>query len=355
MVGDLKGLRKKVEHNDKSNQKIHQWQFGRMVYRLQYKFNGSIRSQTGLICLTHLDSQILGHEKTFHEKVISQFERIYESKASISPIYLMQKDNLALEQILTEICNKTFPIIDFISSKQVRHTLWRCLNQDKQKKLTKIIKEIPTLYVADGHHRLESARQLRRILKEENPKQIENEDKLSDYILSAIFPVSQLRILGYNRIAKNIRKFDSLFLPNLRKYFSVTKLKTFKKPSHSGQITLYKDNKWYSIHVKSIIKSSDSNSVKKRLDTYIIQKFIFEKILGIKNIRNSKKIYYNSGDKPLSALKNTTDLHNGVAFIMYPIAITDVIEIAEQRQTVPPKSTWFDPKLLKGLLFWSIE
>lgn len=323
------------------------------VYRLQYKCNGSIRSQTGLICCIHLDSQILGHEKTLKEKVMSQFERIYESKASISPIYLMQKDELALEQIMAEISEKTFPIIDFVSTKKVRHTLWRCLSQEKQDQLTKSVNSIATLYVADGHHRLESAKQLRKTLKAENPNH--TEDELYNYILSAIFPISQLRILEYNRIAKNVRKFDSIFLPNLKSYFSITKLEKFERPSRPGQITMYKDDKWYSIIAKPIINNPESRSVKKRLDTYIIQKYVFEKILGIKNIRTSKKIIYISGDKPLSAIQNTADLHNGVAFFLYPIAITDVIEIAEQGQTVPPKSTWFDPKLLKGMLFWSIK
>jgi uncharacterized protein (DUF1015 family) len=228
------------------------------------------------------------------------------------------------------------------------------LNDEESRQITKALNRISTLFIADGHHRVESARLLRKKLKKKNKNHTGNEGY--NYILSAIFPMSQLRILSYNRIVKNVRKFEKKFLPKLEKYFSVTPLDNYKQPEYPGQIILYKNNRWFLLEKRPDLDESDSlHSIKKQLDTYIIQKYIFEKILGIKDIRTSKRIIYVSGNKLISEIQNTADLHNGVAFILYPMSTKEVVNISENGLTVPPKSTWFDPKLLKGLMFWEIK
>lgn len=317
------------------------------VYRIENEIEGKFHSQLGIICCVFLEDLILGHENTIEEKLKDQYDRLKHLRTSISPVYLMNMLNHELNENLEKI-SYTFPIIDFYSTLNVRHTIWRVDNSKIINLIKNNLKSINKLYIADGHHRIESSRLLRATLISENSNHTGNENY--NYILSAIFPVSQLRILEYNRIIKNVKNFKSSFLPKLEEYFNVIRMKEYTKPEKPDHIVMYRSKRWYKIIIKK--KFENENSLKKSLATYKLQKYVFENILLINDIRKSKRLIYLSGNLGVSLIQKIAEDQRGIAFLLHPISIKQVLAIADNNNIVPPKSTWFEPKLLKGLIFW---
>ena len=331
------------------------------VYRMEYTLHGRKYQQTGLICLLELDKQsILGHENTIDDKIQDQLKRLDELRTSISPVFLLYNDenqdnssNTSNNDNLNELINiatYSFPIIDLIATNNVRHTVWKINNPDLANKIKEKFNEQKKIYVADGHHRIESALVLRENLTKANINH--TGDELYNFILSAIFPISQAQILEYNRIVKNVKKFKKHIIPKIEKNFIVREINRFEKPTTKGNFIIYAKNKWYKVKPKEKLLKLHRKNIIEQLDSYIIQEYIFKEIFKIKNVRKSHKLAYMPGSKTLEYLIEITEKEEGVAFILPPVKIDDMITIANQKQIVPPKTTWFEPKILKGIMFW---
>ena len=333
------------------------------VYKMEYTLGGIKYQQTGLICCLELKrGTIFGHENTLEDKIRDQVKRLETQRISISPIFLLYNDESEIKQNLdsdgvkgnnlSEILDKitfSFPIIDLIATNQVRHTVWKITSSKVTKEIINLFSHKQKIYVADGHHRIESSFLLRDKLRKSNINHTGNENY--NYILTAIFPTSQAHILEYNRIVKNVKKFKKEVFPKLKSNFKVLEIPDYEKPVTQDQFLIYTKNKWYKAKVKEKVKQKLSNDSEK-LSSFIIQKYVFRDIFKIKDVRNSKRLLYVPGNKPISELIENTDEENGVAFILPPVQIGDIIKIADQRQVVPPKTTWFEPKMLKGIMFW---
>lgn len=325
------------------------------VYRMEYSINEVKYQQTGLLCCLELDRKsILGHENIFKEKLEDQMERLEKSRTSISPVFLMYDDtkNSGPDQI-SETLNKvtySFPIIDLIATNDVRHTIWKLNNNTLSQELINLFKEKEKLYIADGHHRVESTFQVREKFKKNNSHHTGQE--LYNFILTAIFPVSQANILEYNRVVKNVKKFKKNILPKIQNNFIIEEIGYFDKPLPKGTFILYARSKWYKVNLKEKLAKKLKDDIVKQLDSYIIQEYLFKDVFEIKNPRNSRKIAYIPGSWSVYQLIDVAESEKGIALILPPISVSTILKIANAGKVVPPKTTWFEPKLLKGLMFW---
>lgn len=334
------------------------------VYRMEYTLNNHHYQQTGLLCLLELDSPtILGHENTLEEKKSDQIRRLETYRTSISPVFLLYKDdetsnqevdkknllNWSINELLNTV-TYSFPIIDLFSSNDVRHTIWKVKDPMLTEALIQRFKKLPKIYIADGHHRVESSLALRERLKHLNPDHTGNESY--NYILSAVFPWSQVHILEYNRLLRNVRKFKKDILPKLQVNFEVTQLSEFEKPVDSGTFIIYHKKKFYKIQTKKELLDKYKDTIVEKLDSYIIQEYIFKDIFEIKDVKKSHKIAYVPGSKSIEYLVEITKNESGMMFILPAVKKSDIIAIADNKQIIPPKTTWFEPKMLKGIMYW---
>ncbi len=333
------------------------------IYRMEYTLNNQHYQQTGLLCLLELDKKsILGHENTIDEKTNDQIKRLETYRTSISPVFLLYKDYNSANEVesshdpklsineLFEKASFSFPIIDLFASNDVRHTIWKVSDLNLTKEIIERFNEIKKIYIADGHHRVESSFVLRDKLKEANPNHVGNESY--NYILSAVFPLSQVHILEYNRLLKNVKKFKKEIIPKLQVNFDVEEISEFEKPTENGTFVIYNKKRWFKVKAKKILMDRHKDNLVKHLDSYIIQEYVFKDIFNIKNVRKSHKIAYVPGSKPIDYLAEITDNEHGAAFILPAIKKSDIISIADNNKIIPPKTTWFEPKILKGIMYW---
>jgi uncharacterized protein (DUF1015 family) len=322
------------------------------VYRMEFEIQGIRYQQTGLICLLELDRKtILGHENILRNKLFDQLRRLESTRTSISPVYLLYKDSESnrLNEYLEKI-TFSFPIIDLISSNDVRHTIWKIQDESITSKIIELFDSQKNVFIADGHHRIESAHIFREDSKKHNLNH--NGSELYNFVLSAIFPLSQSHVLEYNRIVKNVKKFKKDIIPKIKENFYIEETSFFEKPNENHSFVLYRKKIFYLVKPKSELLDKHKNNIVENLDTFLIQEYIFKGIFHIKNVSDSNKIIYFAGTNSLEHITAITEHENGLAFILHPIKISDIVKIAENHQFVPPKSTWFEPKLLKGMMFW---
>ncbi|MHA1990349.1 MAG: DUF1015 domain-containing protein [Candidatus Hodarchaeales archaeon] len=325
------------------------------IYRMHRPYSESHKTQIGIFCLVSVKDlekeRILGHENTFDKPINKFVNRIDRLEASPSPVYLMYEDNKKIDNIISEAI-KPMPIINFEATSGVRHTLWKVSDSNTINYLIKQFKKINNLYIADGHHRIKGAQKYAEIKRQTVKKRTGEEDY--EYFLATLFPMSQLQVLEYNRIVKNID--DKLFKEFKKKiygkFFFIKGYKK-KKPKKKGSFGLYYKNKWYLLDAhKTLFKK---RSIVKTLDAYILQKYIFDPIFNIKDPSNDENIEYVSGLVPLDEIEKITSDFEGVAFILYPMTKKDIFKVAKAKKAVPPKSTWFEPKLLKGIVVRILE
>jgi uncharacterized protein (DUF1015 family) len=226
----------------------------------------------------------------------------------------------------------------------VQQTVWRvALTED----LTAAFAEIPTLYIADGHHRIESAKLAREILREKNPNHTGAEDY--NFVVAGMFPAEDLQILAYNRVVKDLNNLSEVeFFEKVGKNFTVTQT-TEKIPHNHGEFCMYMDGNWYKL--KFAVDFAEELNAIENLDVSILQNYLLEPILGIKDARTDTRIGFVGGARGVSELVKFVD--EGVAriaFSMFPTTMNDLFAVSDMNEIMPPKSTWFEPKLRDGLL-----
>jgi len=318
---------------------------GYYVYRIK---NGKT-SQTGLLTMTDVKElkrhKILKHEKTLAAKEQQMMHLLLQRKALVKPVLLGYKPIKAVSNIIAKATSGKALLDITFESENESHEIW-VINDPKEVELiTKSFGKLNKAYIGDGHHRSTTMRLL------SNSKELGKEAKRFKNLYTAYFPFDELKIWDYNRVV-NIAEIMSLpeFIVELSRYFDIKPLPAASKPKKKHQVTFFIDAKWYEMTWKKkyVVKKSKNKVV---LDSALINKYLFEQILGIKDVRDDTRIKYYGGTLPLSRIEASSQKkEKGIGICIYPVSVKELTTIADQKQTLPPKSTWFLPRLKSGIV-----
>lgn len=313
------------------------------------------RAQTGIVACASVDDYSCGviarHENTREEKEQDRICHVDVTNAHTGPIFLAYRSQEELNGLVALEKKKT-PLYDFISEDGICHRVWKIEDPQKAEEIHRIFSGIPRVYIADGHHRAASAVKVAAMRREANPSWTGNEE--FNYFLSVLFPDDQLMIMPYNRVVQDLNGLTrEEFLKKTERYFVVTERgrKAFS-PEQKGQVGMYLDGSWYQLDARPEICTDDPV---KGLDVSILQDRILGPFLGIGDPRTDSRIRFVGGIRGLSELERLVDSGAAVAFSMYPTSIRELFEVADAGLLMPPKSTWFEPKLRSGLFIHAIE
>ena len=315
-------------------------------YIYQLIMNG--KSQTGLVAVSSVDDYehdvIKKHEFTRPEKEQDRINHIAITGAQTGNVFLAYRDVPALNLLIGDWKEQHAAIYDFVAEDGIRHSVWQVDNDEINTQITEIFaSQVPETYIADGHHRAASAAKVRKALGADKTP-------ASDYFLTTLFPASELQILDYNRVITDLNGLSTeTFLEKLRENFEVIPSDHPVKPAALHHIGLYIDHTWYELVAKpGTFDASDPVGV---LDISVLQKNVLAPILGIMDQRTDKRIDFVGGIRGLEGLTARVDSNEMVlAFSLYPVGIEQLFAIADSGNVMPPKSTWFEPKLRDGLL-----
>lgn len=318
-------------------------------YLYELTMNG--RSQTGIVGLASVDDYlnniIKKHENTREEKEIDRINHVDTLDAQTGPIFLAYKANDTLQKIISQN-TKNVPLYDFVSEDGVRHRVWK-VEKEYNKQIAECFGDISALYIADGHHRAASAVKvaLKRRQKDNN------KDGQYNYFLSVIFDERQLHILPYNRIVLDLNfKSEDEILESISKYFDIKECPVQKEIANRHEFGMLLKDKFYILKAKEEIISDDTI---KDLDVSILQDFVLEPIFGIKDPRTDNRIKFAGGIRGVEFLESELKCGRGkVAFLMHPTSMTELFAVADENKLMPPKSTWFEPKLRSGIFIHEI-
>ncbi|KXG77032.1 DUF1015 domain-containing protein [Thermotalea metallivorans] len=310
------------------------------------------RVQTGIVGCTSIDDYmndiIKKHEFTRPEKEVDRINNFDYCDANTEPIFLTYKANKEINTIVNDWIKFHKPVYNFTTDDGITHIVWVIDNQDLVNKIQKIFADIDYLYIADGHHRSASSVKVGLKRREENPNYTGDEE--FNFFMSVIFPDEDLFIMDYNRVVKDLNGLTKEeFLDKVKEKFAVEVYEGEGqyKPERKHTFGMYLDDTWYKLTAKE--GTYDDNDPVDRLDVSILQKNLLHPILGIENPRTDKRIDFVGGIRGLGELEKRVAQDMTVAFSMYPTTIDDLISIADAGEVMPPKSTWFEPKLRSGL------
>ena len=320
-------------------------------YYLYQLIMGDIK-ETGFVVGASIEDYeneiIKKHEYTRAEKEADRIKHVETLNANTGPVFLTFKAVEEVEKLIEELQNKP-PVYDFMKEDGVVHKFWIIDNDNDIKKITEFFAKVPALYIADGHHRAASAAKVGEKRRADNPNHTGDEEY--NYFLSVIFPHNHLHIMDYNRVVKDLNNLSKdEFLKKLEDNFIVTEYSDTEayKPEKKHTFGMYLDGKWYKLEAKE--GSFNKDDIVESLDVSILQNNLLTPILGIGDPRKDKRIDFVGGIRGLGELKRRVDNGEAVAFSMYPTSIEDLMKIADAKKVMPPKSTWFEPKLLSGLI-----
>jgi uncharacterized protein (DUF1015 family) len=312
-------------------------------YIYELVMNG--RSQTGLVCGSSIDDYendiIKKHEFTRPEKEQDRINHIKTTGAQTGNVFLAYRNVEAIDNLITQWKKDRNPIYDFTADDGIRHSIWVINDSEAISNITSLFEEeVPNTYIADGHHRAASAAKVRPFM----------DSKDANYFLTTLFPSNQLQIMDYNRAVADLNNLSAEeFFEKLGKDFDIQLSGNDEvKPQQLHQFGMYFEGNWYSLKAKEGTYTEDPIGV---LDVTILQNNILDKILGIKDPRTDKRIDFIGGIRGLEELSKKVDSGEmAVAFSLYPVSIQQLFDIADSGNVMPPKSTWFEPKLRDGLL-----
>lgn len=307
------------------------------------------RSQTGLVACASIDDYtnniIKRHELTREEKEIDRINHVYKCEAHTGPIFLTYRENKDISNIVNE-WTKREALYNFKAEDGVSHTVWIIDDENTVNKLQELFKNVNYLYIADGHHRSASAVKVGHIKRAESLSYSGNEE--FNFFLSISYPDSELEVLDYNRTVKDLNNLSKEeFLLKVSEKFDITESEIQVKPKEKHTFGMYLENKWYLLKAKDGI--FDKEDPVDRLDVSILQNNLLRPILGIDDPRTSKRIKFIGGIRGLNELERRANTDMKVSFSMYPTTTEDIMAISDSGKTMPPKSTWFEPKPRSGL------
>ena len=312
-------------------------------YIYQLVMNG--RSQTGLVCISSVEDYfndvIKKHELTRPEKEKDRIDHMLATRAQTGNVFMAYHDVMEVNALINGWKATQKPVYDFVAADGIKHTVWIINRDDVIGSITRLFEtKVDFTYIADGHHRAASAAKVSKELPE---------SKEAKFFLTTIFPASQLAILDYNRVVKDLNDLTKEeFIGALQEDFMITYSPEPVRPSVLHEFGMYLDGEWYFLTARDGSFKNDPIGV---LDVSILQKNIFDKILDIEDPRTDSRIDFVGGIHGLTQLEKRVDSGDmAIAFSLYPVTIDQLFEIADSGKVMPPKSTWFEPKLRDGLL-----
>lgn len=323
------------------------------LYIYRQIMNG--RPQTGLVFCASIDDYmnnvIKKHEFTRADKEQDRINHVDNCNANTGPIFLTYRENNRVTQIITDWTSKK-PTYDFVSEDGISHIVWVIDNDETISEIIELFKGIDNLYIADGHHRSASAVKVGLKRRKENPNYTGEEE--FNYFLAVAFPDNDLMVMDYNRVVKDLNGLtvDQL-IDKLKEKFVVTESNTAVKPSKKHTYGMFVDGKWYLLEAKDGI--FNANDPIDSLDVAILQNNVLTPILGIEDVRTSDRIDFIGGIRGIGELEKRVNSDMKIAFSMFPTEVSDIMKVADINEVMPPKSTWFEPKLRSGLFIHKLS
>lgn len=325
----------------------------RSYYIYQLIMDG--RPQTGLVACSSVDDYmnqvIKKHENTREDKEIDRITHVDTCSAQTGPIFLAYRSDATIHEIVSSYVGKEAPLYDFTAPDGITHRVWKIAKKEDVDAIYHAFQKIGQIYIADGHHRAASAVKVGLKRRKENPGYTGEEE--FNYFLSVLFPHDELRILDYNRTVKDLNgKTLSQFLQEVEENFIVEKAEGQVRPEKKGTFGMYTEGQWYRLTAKpELFEGKDAVG---NLDVSVLQDYLLGPVLGIGDPRTDKRIDFIGGIRGLSELEKRADSDMHISFSMYPTSITELFDVADQELLMPPKSTWFEPKLRSGLFIHEI-
>ncbi|MCM1566839.1 MAG: DUF1015 domain-containing protein [Dehalobacter sp. 4CP] len=313
------------------------------------------RSQTGLVgCAAiddYLNNVIKKHEKTREDKEIDRINHVDICKAQTGPIFLAYRSQQGINEVVSRIKQES-PLYDFTAPDGIRHTVWKIDGDHDLAAIYSGFQNTRSIYIADGHHRAASAVKVGLRRRDAHPGF--NGEEEFNYFLSVLFPHDQLMILDYNRVVKDLNGYQKDALLNeIEKAFIVTKMGAEPyKPQKKAVFGMYLEESWYKLEARDEILCDDPVE---GLDVSLLQNYLLTPILDIKDVRTDKRIDFVGGIRGLKELEKRVASDMKLAFSMYPTSIDELFAVSDADKLMPPKSTWFEPKLRSGLLIHELE
>lgn len=312
------------------------------------------RSQTGIVACASIDDYcneiIKKHENTRADKEQDRIRHVDVCNMQTGPIFLAYRSNDVLKEIVAEE-KKESPVYDFVSEDGIGHRVWVVKRDAHINAIHENFAAIPAIYIADGHHRCASAVKVGLKRREENPGYTGEEE--FNYFLSVLFPDEELRIMDYNRVVRDLNGYEAeSFLERISRDFVVERMgREPFRPRKKGEFGMYLEEIWYCLTAREEILSEDAVD---GLDVSLLQRYLLEPVLGIKDPKTDKRIDFVGGIRGLEELERRVHTDMKVAFSMYPTSIEELFAVADAGKLMPPKSTWFEPKLRSGLFLHAL-
>ncbi len=312
------------------------------------------RSQTGLVACASIEDYenqvIKKHENTREDKEVDRITHVDTCGAQTGPIFLAYRSEQVINDIVERV-KKESPLYDFTAVDGITHRVFRVGRADDVEAIRKAFSQIDRIYIADGHHRAASAVKVGIKRRNANPAHTGAEEY--NFFLSVLFPHDQLMIMDYNRTVKDLNGLTAEeFLNRVQENFDVQKSDVPVRPASKGQMGMYMEKQWYSLTAKN--KLFEGKDAVGKLDVSILQEYLLAPVLGIGDPRTDSRIDFIGGIRGLSELEKRADEDMKVSFSMYPTSIIELFDVADQNLLMPPKSTWFEPKLRSGLFIHEI-
>lgn len=317
------------------------------LYIYRQIMNG--RAQTGLVFCASIDdyinNNIKKHEFTRADKELDRINHVDYCDANTGPIFLTYKEDDVASEVIKAWCKRK-PIYDFTSEDGISHIVWVIDNEIIVNEIIALFKDVNAFYIADGHHRSASAVKVGLKRRETNPNYTGEEE--FNYFLAVAFPDNDLMVMDYNRVVKDTNGLTKeQLIEKLEEKFVVTKSEVQVKPSKKHTFGMFIDEEWYLLEAKEGIYNKEDPI--DSLDVAILQNNVLTPILGIEDVRTSDRIDFIGGIRGINELERRVHKDMKIAFSMYPTEVSDIMNVADIGEVMPPKSTWFEPKLRSGL------
>lgn len=316
------------------------------------------RTQYGLVaacnCEDYMNGKIKKHELTRKDKEEDRMIHVRIQNANVEPVFFAYPAVAEMDSIISKVVAENAPEYDFVAADGFGHKFWVIEDDAVNKRITEIFAEVPALYVADGHHRTAAAALVGEEKKKANPNHTGDEEY--NFFLAVIFPDNQLKIIDYNRVVKDLNGLtNEELIAKLSEDFEVKEMGAdIYTPNALHNFSMYIDGKWYSLTAKA--GTYDDNDPIGILDVTVLSNLVLDKVLGIKDLRTDKRIDFVGGIRGLGELKRRVDSGEmKVAFALYPVTMQQLINISDTGNIMPPKTTWFEPKLRSGIVIHKLD
>ena len=316
------------------------------------------RTQYGLVAAANVDDYLEGkikkHELTRKDKEEDRMIHVRIQNANVEPVFFAYPDVQEMNELVEKVVKSKPAEYDFVAEDGFGHHFWVVEDDATNKRITEIFNQVPALYVADGHHRTAAAALVGQEKRSKNPNHTGNEEY--NYFMAVIFPESHLKIIDYNRVVKDLNGLTEVqFIEKLKESFDVVEKGAEEyRPNALHNFAMYIGGKWYSLTAKQgTYNDDDPIGV---LDVTVLSNLVFDKILNLGDLRVSKRIDFVGGIRGLGELKKRVDSGDmAAAFALYPVSMKQLIDIADTGNIMPPKTTWFEPKLRSGLAIHKLD